>query len=121
MTEPRAGSSPSTTSGTGPHGPEGGLLRNWRIWAALLTVGTLWGSAFPLVRVTAPPLGAVGVTFARIALGALLLALFVTVSGAARRRRTWQAMSSQVPALLLLAAVNAAIPPDPSPPPGSPC
>lgn len=85
-------------------------LRNWRLWTALLAVGTLWGSAFPLVRVTAPALGPVGVTFSRIAVGALVLALLVTAGSAVRRRSTWRAIGSQLPALLLLAALNAAIP-----------
>jgi len=80
------------------------------VWAALLAVGLLWGSAFPLVRVSAPALGPVGVTFARIALGALVLTVVVTAAGAARRTPTWRAIGSQVPAFLLLAAFNAAIP-----------
>ena len=86
------------------------MLHSWRAWVALLAVGTLCGSAFPLIRVTAPSLGPVGVTFARIVLGALMLVLFVTAGGAVRRRRTWRAIGSQLPALLLLAAFNAAIP-----------
>lgn len=85
------------------------MLHSWRAWVALLAVGTLCGSAFPLIRVTAPSLGPVGVTFARIVLGALMLVLFVTAGGAVRRRRTWRAIGSQLPALLL-AAFNAAIP-----------
>lgn len=88
----------------------GPVLRRWRVWSALLAVGLLWGSAFPLVRVTAPLLGPVGVTFARILLGALLLVLLVTAGGAVLRRRTWRAIGSRLPALLLLAALNATIP-----------
>jgi drug/metabolite transporter (DMT)-like permease len=78
--------------------------------AALLAVGVLWGSAFPLVRITAPALGPVGVTFARITLGALVLAVVVTAAGAVRRGTPWRAIGTQLPAFLLLAALNAAIP-----------
>ncbi|SDG05095.1 Threonine/homoserine efflux transporter RhtA [Blastococcus aurantiacus] len=82
----------------------------WRVWAALLAVGVLWGSAFPLIRVNASALGPVGVTFARVALGALVLTLLVTAAGALRRGTTWRAIGTQLPALLLLAALNVAIP-----------
>ncbi|WP_324277819.1 DMT family transporter [Blastococcus brunescens] len=69
------------------------------------------GQRLPLVRVTAPAPGPVGVTFARIALGALVLALMVTAScSGVRQRRTWRAIGSQLPAIFLLAALNAAIP-----------
>lgn len=72
---------------------------------ALLLVGLLWGSSFPLIAVAAPTFGAVGTTHGRLIVAALVLALI-----AASTKATWQAVGRQFPSFLILAALNAAGP-----------
>ncbi|MCV7065683.1 hypothetical protein H7H51_08045 [Mycolicibacterium farcinogenes] len=70
---------PSPTTGK----PSSGL-----ILGALLLLGTLWGGAFPLIKVAAPAFGPVGTTHIRLAVAAVVLALIAAVvatSGAGGR------------------------------------
>lgn len=88
-------------------------MKNWKaigssrfaVVGALLLVGALWGSSFPLVAVAAPTLGAVGTTHGRFIVAALVLALITASS-----RSTWRAVGHRFPAFLLLAALNVAGP-----------
>ncbi|XGU18929.1 EamA family transporter [Rhodococcus sp. 3Y1] len=88
-------------------------MKNWKaigssrfaVVGALLLVGMLWGSSFPLVAVAAPTLGAVGTTHGRFIVAALVLALITASS-----RSTWRAVGHRFPAFLLLAALNVAGP-----------
>lgn len=90
-----------------------GAMKNWKaigssrfaVVGALLLVGMLWGSSFPLVAVAAPTLGAVGTTHGRFIVAALVLALITASS-----RSTWRAVGHRFPAFLLLAALNVAGP-----------
>ncbi len=72
---------------------------------ALLLVGLLWGSSFPLIAIAAPTFGAVGTTHGRFIVAALVLALITASS-----RATWRAVGQRLPAFLLLAALNVAGP-----------
>lgn len=76
-----------------------------RVIGAILVVGLLWGSSFPLIRVAAPAFGAVGTTHGRFIVAALVLALITASSKA-----TWRAVGHRFPAFLLLAALNVAGP-----------
>ncbi|GAA3163401.1 hypothetical protein GCM10020255_047710 [Rhodococcus baikonurensis] len=75
-------------------------MKNWKaiggsrfaVVGALLLVGALWGSSFPLVAVAAPTLGAVGTTHGRFIVAALVLALITASS-----RSTWRAVGSRFP------------------------
>ncbi|MGE2869481.1 DMT family transporter [Rhodococcus sp. 3.70] len=88
-------------------------MKNWKaigssrfaVVGALLSVGMLWGSSFPLVAVAAPTLGAVGTTHGRFIVAALVLALITASS-----RSTWRAVGHRFPAFILLAALNVAGP-----------
>ncbi len=66
-------------------------MKNWKaigssrfaVVGALLLVGMLWGSSFPLVAVAAPTLGAVGTTHGRFIVAALVLALISLITASA--------------------------------------
>ncbi|MFV1360023.1 MAG: DMT family transporter [Mycolicibacterium fortuitum] len=75
------------------------------IISALLVLGTLWGSAFPLIKVAAPAFGPVGTTHIRLAVAAVVLALLAAV-----RRDLWRGVHQRFGAFALLAALNVAIP-----------
>lgn len=75
------------------------------VGAALLLVGLLWGSSFPLIAVAGPTFGAVGTTHGRFIVAAAALALMTASS-----RATWHAVGKRFPAFLLLAALNVAGP-----------
>ncbi len=68
---------------------------------ALLLVGLLWGSSFPLIAMAAPSFGAVGTTHGRLVIAALALALIAVSS-----KVTWQAVGRRFPSFLLLAGMN---------------
>lgn len=76
-----------------------------RLLAALLLLGGLWGSSFPLIKVAAPALGPVGATHARLVIGAVVLTL-LTLS----RVSTWRIIRHRFGAFLVLAALNVAGP-----------
>ncbi|MGP9489629.1 DMT family transporter [Glutamicibacter sp. AOP5-A2-7] len=76
-----------------------------RVTGALLLVGLLWGSLFPLIAIAAPAFGAVGTTHGRFIVAALALTLMTAASKA-----TWHAVGRRFPAFLLLAALNVAAP-----------
>lgn len=86
------------TSGDALHGRLG-------VVGALLLVGLLWGSSFPLIAVAAPSFGAVGTTHTRFIIAGLVLSLLAVSS-----RATWRAVGRRFPAFLLLAALNVAAP-----------
>lgn len=75
------------------------------IVGALLLVGLLWGSSFPLIAIAAPAFGAVGTTLGRFVVAATVLALIVGSS-----RATWRVVGQRFPAFLLLSALNVAGP-----------
>ncbi|MBP2450284.1 DMT family transporter [Mycolicibacterium lutetiense] len=75
------------------------------ILGALLVLGALWGSAFPLIKVAAPAFGPVGTTHIRLAVAAVVLALLAAV-----RRGLWRGVPQRFGAFALLAALNVAIP-----------
>lgn len=81
------------------------LKDRFGVVGALLLVGLLWGSSFPLIAVAAPAFGAVGTTHGRFIIAALALALMTASS-----RATWRAVGRRFPAFLLLAALNVAAP-----------
>lgn len=87
---------PSPTTGK----PSSGL-----ILGALLLLGTLWGGAFPLIKVAAPAFGPVGTTHIRLAVAAVVLALIAAI-----RRDLWHGVSQRFGAFALLAALNVALP-----------
>lgn len=72
---------------------------------ALLLLGGLWGSSFPLIKIAAPALGPVGVTHARLAIGAVILGLLTVTS-----RRAWRLIRCRFGAFLVLAGLNVAGP-----------
>lgn len=76
-----------------------------KLLGALILLGGLWGSSFPLVKIAAPGLGPVGVTHARLAIGTLVLALLTLTS-----RRTWRIIRHRFGAFMVLAALNVAGP-----------
>ncbi|GAA1580991.1 DMT family transporter [Kribbella sancticallisti] len=81
----------------------------WRVFAAVVLLGGLWGSSFPLIRVAAPSLGAAGVTHGRVQVAATILAAVITLN--VRTARTaWRAVGGAIGPLLLLAAFNVALP-----------
>jgi drug/metabolite transporter (DMT)-like permease len=73
--------------------------------SALLLLGVLWGSAFPLIKIAAPSFGPVGTTHIRLAVAAVVLALF-----AAAHRDLWRGVRQRFGAFVLLAALNVAVP-----------
>ncbi|WP_395308836.1 DMT family transporter [Mycobacterium sp. AMU20-3851] len=73
--------------------------------SALLLLGALWGSAFPLIKLAAPAFGPVGTTHIRLAVAAVVLAL-LTVA----RRDLWRGVHQRFGAYVLLAALNVAVP-----------
>ncbi|MFN6543708.1 DMT family transporter [Mycolicibacterium nivoides] len=85
--------------------PTAGKPRSGLILGALLLLGTLWGSAFPLIKVAAPAFGPVGTTHIRLAVAAVALALIAAV-----RRDLWRGGRQRFGAFALLAALNVAIP-----------
>lgn len=85
--------------------PTAGKPRSGLILGALLLLGTLWGSAFPLIKVAAPAFGPVGTTHIRLAVAAVVLALIAAV-----RRDLWRGVPQRFGAFALLAALNVAIP-----------
>lgn len=98
----------------GVQGPDSGMREGqWRamltgrlgVVGALLLVGLLWGSSFPLIAVAAPTFGAVGTTHGRFIVAALVLTLITASS-----RATWRVIGHRFPAFLLLAALNVAGP-----------
>lgn len=91
----------------GQHAARGGGVA--QVLGALLLLGALWGSSFPLIRVAAPRMGAVGVTHARVLVAVVVLAAVAAASRAARRA-TWSVVRRRFGALLLLAALNVAVP-----------
>jgi drug/metabolite transporter (DMT)-like permease len=59
-------------------------------FARLLGLGALWGLAFVFIRVAVPPLGPVALTFIRVAVAGVLLALYARHVGAPLRvRERW--------------------------------
>ncbi len=52
-----------------------------RVWGAGLGVVVLWASAFPAIRVAAPELGVVGLSFVRLAVAAIALLAVAPVFG----------------------------------------
>ena len=72
---------------------------------ALLLLGGLWGSSFPLIKISAPALGPVGVTHARLAIGAVILNLLTLAS-----RKAWRTVGQRFGAFIVLAALNVAGP-----------
>ena len=46
---------------------------NLRVWVAGLGVVAMWASAFPAIRVAAPAMGVIGLSFIRLAVAALAL------------------------------------------------
>lgn len=77
----------------------------YTLLGALVLLGGLWGSSFPLVKIAAPALGPVGVTHARLAIGAVILTLLTLTS-----RRTWHTVRHRFGAFTVLAALNVAGP-----------
>ncbi|BCI51136.1 multidrug DMT transporter permease [Mycolicibacterium litorale] len=75
------------------------------VLGALLLLAALWGSAFPLIKIAAPAFGPVGTTHLRLAVAAVVLALL-----AAARRDVWRGVHQRFGALVLLAALNVAVP-----------
>ncbi|MBC2959397.1 DMT family transporter [Nocardioides deserti] len=86
-----------------PNEPE--AVPRWKVLGALLLLGSLWGGSFPLIKTAAPALGPVGVTHARLAVGAMVLTLLTLTS-----RRMWQIVGRRFAAFLVLAALNVAGP-----------
>jgi drug/metabolite transporter (DMT)-like permease len=72
--------------------------------AALVALAALWGSSFLFIRVAVPSFGPAPLAAARVALGAVLLAAF------ARLARRPLALRGHAARLLVLAALNAALP-----------
>ena len=60
-----------------------------------LGVVALWASAFPAIRVAAPDLGVIGLSFIRLAVAAIALLVIATAVGCAFRRRVISAGSSR--------------------------
>jgi len=52
-----------------------------RVWGAGLGVVVLWASAFPAIRVAAPELGVVGLSFVRLAVAAIAVLAVAPVFG----------------------------------------
>lgn len=77
----------------------------FRLIGALLLLGGLWGSSFPLVKIAAPALGPVGVTHVRLAIGAVVLGLLAVTNHGA-----WRLIRRRFGAFLVLAALNVAGP-----------
>lgn len=73
--------------------------------SALLLLGALWGSSFPLIKIAAPAFGPVGTTHIRLAVTAVVLALL-----AAARRNIWRGVAQRFGAFVVLAAHNVAAP-----------
>lgn len=101
MSTPHQATSPRSPSSRAIAGkPHPGVLLS-----ALLLLGALWGSAFPLIKIAAPAFGPVGTTHIRLAVAAVVLAVL-----AATRRDLWRAVPHRFGAFVLLAALNVAAP-----------
>ncbi|MCC6244653.1 MAG: DMT family transporter [Gemmatimonadaceae bacterium] len=72
--------------------------------AALITLAALWGSSFLFIRIGAPALGPFPLAFGRVTLAALVL------WGVARARQDTPMVTSLLGKLVILGALNAAIP-----------
>ena len=101
----------SARSANSPPGPLRGVpgaprgANPFTLLGALLLLGALWGSSFPLVKIAAPALGPVGVTHARLVIGAVILTLLTLVS-----RKMWRTVCQRFGAFMVLAALNVAGP-----------
>jgi len=74
-------------------------------FAALITLAALWGASFLLIRIAVPVFGPIALMAARVAVSAVLLGIGLRITG---RRPT--GLRAQVRHLLVLGAVNAALP-----------
>src|SRR5690348_15326347 len=74
--------------------------------AALALLAAVWGGSFLFIRVAVPELGPLPLVLARVAIAGVLLALLA----AARRQPAWAGIRRHWRPILVVGAVNAAIP-----------